>query len=88
MSNAELRALILAEMKRRKAKDIASVPSLYAYRGNIHEYCTWWFKFKVPFTTKVIRAELERMERDGLVASDRSQSNNTRWILTDKAESK
>lgn len=86
MSNAELRGLIIAEMKRRRESDAEKYTWIYKNTGKAHEYCTWWFKFKVPFTTKVIRAELERMERDGLVTSDRSESNNTRWMLTDKGE--
>lgn len=46
-------------------------------------FCTWWFRFHVePFDTKTIRAELVKMEREGLVASDHSQSNNTKWALT------
>jgi len=46
-------------------------------------FCTWWFRFHIePFTTKQVRRELEKMERDGLVESDRSQSNNTKWRLT------
>jgi hypothetical protein len=50
-------------------------------------FCTWWFKFHVSGArdTPEIRRELERMERDGLVESDRSQSNNTKWKLTQRA---
>lgn len=44
-------------------------------------FSTWWFKFEIPFETKTIRAELEKMESQGLVESDRSQSNNTKWRL-------
>ncbi|WP_448649270.1 hypothetical protein [Pseudomonas corrugata] len=46
-------------------------------------FCTWWFKFHVSGArdTPEIRRELERMERDGLVESDRSQRNNTKWRL-------
>ena len=45
-------------------------------------FCTWWFRFHIePFTTKQVRRELERMERDGLIESDHSQSNNTKWKL-------
>lgn len=47
-------------------------------------FCTWWFRFHIePFTTKQIRRELERMERDGLLESDHSQSNNTKWKLVE-----
>ncbi|MNJ37881.1 hypothetical protein D3C77_327170 [compost metagenome] len=44
-------------------------------------FCTWWFKFHVSGAsgTPEIRRELERMEKEGLVESDRSQSNNTKW---------
>lgn len=47
-------------------------------------FCTWWFKFHVSGAsdTPEIRRELERMEREDLVESDRSQSNNTKWRLT------
>ncbi|MGE1156559.1 hypothetical protein [Pseudomonas kitaguniensis] len=45
-------------------------------------FCTWWFQFHIEqFTTKQIRRELELMKRDGLVESDHSQSNNTKWKL-------
>ena len=52
--------------------------------GNYGRKCqipTWWFKFHVDGDTKTIRRELERMEHDGLVESDHSQSNNTKWSL-------
>jgi hypothetical protein len=46
-------------------------------------FCTWWFRFHIePFTTKQVRRELECMKRNGLVESDHSQSNNTKWRLT------
>jgi hypothetical protein len=46
-------------------------------------FCTWWFKFHVVGVsgTPEIRRELERMQRDGLVESDREQTNNTKWRL-------
>lgn len=51
--------------------------------GNV--FCTWWFRFDVmPHTTKEIRRELGRMEKEGLVISDRSQRNNTKWSLTEE----
>lgn len=65
----ELRAAIIAEMQRAKETE---------------GYCTWWFKFNINRTTTVTRKELERMERDGLVTADRSQSNNTKWRLVDQ----
>lgn len=44
--------------------------------------CTWWFKFHLTEkSTRVIRRELEAMEREKLVIADRSQSNNTQWRL-------
>jgi hypothetical protein len=50
-------------------------------------FCTWWFRFHIePFTTKQVRRELERMERDGLLESDHSQSNNTKWKLIEVAQ--
>ena len=47
---------------------------------------TWWFKFHVSGArdTPEIRRELERMKRDGLVETDHSQSNTTKWKLTEK----
>lgn len=75
----ELRAAILAEMQRQLNDEKASLPKMIWY-------CTWWFKFAIPHETKVIRRELERMEQEGLVVSDRSQSNNTRWRLTIDAQ--
>ncbi|MGY2209933.1 hypothetical protein [Pseudomonas pergaminensis] len=49
-------------------------------------FCTWWFRFHIePFTTKQIRRELELMTREGLVESDHSQSNNTKWKLVEVA---
>ena len=51
-------------------------------QGSRGWFCTWWFRFHIePFTTRQIRRELESMKRDGLVESDHSQSNNTKWKL-------
>lgn len=47
-------------------------------RGWFH---TWRFRFHMPYETKQIRRELEKMEREGLVTSDHDQSNNTGWAL-------
>lgn len=53
--------------------------SKWACRG---WYPTWRFKFRlIQYDTKTIRSELERMKKEGLVASDNSQSNNTMWQL-------
>ena len=48
---------------------------------------TWWFKFHVSGArdTPEIRRELERMKRDDLLEADHSQSNNTKWKLTEQA---
>ena len=49
-------------------------------------YPTWRFKFRlIQYDTKEIRRELDLMERDGLVASDKRQSNNTMWQLISPA---
>lgn len=54
---------------------------------NANWFCTWWFRFDlVPHSTREIRRELERMERDGLVVSDHSQRNNTKWSLTEEPQ--
>lgn len=45
--------------------------------------CTWWFKSYIHHETKSVRRELEKMERDGLVTADRSQTNNTKWTLAE-----
>lgn len=82
-----LRSAIIAEMKRKKAKDRQRWEKHGEDAVDWHErtwgHCTWWFKFKIPKPTAVIRRELDRMERDGLVMADRSSSNNTKWRLVD-----
>jgi hypothetical protein len=45
--------------------------------------CTWWFRGWLKRETKTIRRELEKMEREGLVVSDHSQANNTKWKLVE-----
>lgn len=78
----ELRNAILEYMKREKARHDQT------FLGRPCDMPTWWFKFHIAdHDTKGIRRELERMERDGLVISDRSQSNNTKWILVDREAS-
>lgn len=72
----KLRADILTYMKQKTAEHQAS-----KFAGRPVELCTWWFKFHIDSDTKTIRRELEKMEREGLVESDRSQSNNTKWRL-------
>lgn len=56
-----------------------SEPPTSQFDDNWH--CTWWFKRHMPFTTKVIRAELDKMKNAGLVESDHRESNNTKWRL-------
>jgi hypothetical protein len=66
-----LREQILAYMRQCRAQ-------------NCNVFCTWWFRFDVtPYTTKEIRRELEKMRNDGLVTSDHSQRNNTKWSLAE-----
>lgn len=86
----ELRAAIIAEINRAKAEGAerwkaTGDPDL-AWYEKTWGYCTWWFKFKIPLPTKVIRKELEKMERDGLVTADRSRSNNTLWKLVEVSD--
>lgn len=37
------------------------------------------------YGAKAIRVELEKMERDGLVKSDRTRSNRTFWTIKDQS---
>jgi len=77
-----LREQIIAEMRRREDEQKSKWEKLDIFHRPKHaQYCTWWFKFKLPFTTAEIRRELERMERDKLVIADREQSKNTKWLL-------
>ena len=55
--------------------------------GTRGQFCTWWFRFHIGSDTRTIRRELEKMGREGLVESDHSQSNNTKWRLTAKEPS-
>lgn len=77
----ELRQQIIAEMKRFDAKQRAEWGDRYSPRFS--QYCTWWFRGRAGIPVDKARAELKRMERDGLVTADRSQTNNTHWLLTD-----
>jgi hypothetical protein len=74
-----LREQIIAEMQRHEKENSDKFPTWG--RQMCAPYCTWWFKFKLPFTTAEIRRELDRMERDKLVTANREQSNNTKWML-------
>ena len=82
-----LREAIIAEMKRRKDADFEQYGRLYgemANFGRVWGYCTWWFKFHIDEETRVIRRELERMERDGIVVrTNQSTNNNTMWALAE-----
>lgn len=82
-----LRAAIIAEIGRGKAEArerwAEYGEDFLARHEKTFAYCTWWFKSRIPFATKAIRQELERMECDGLVTADRSQSNNTKWRLVE-----
>jgi hypothetical protein len=75
-----LREQIIAEMKKREDKQKEAFGELFS-REAFAWYCTWWFKFSIPKTTAEIRRELEKMEREKIVKSDREQSNNTKWML-------
>ena len=85
--DSALRDAIIAEMKRRKDADFEQYGRLYgemANFGRVWGYCTWWFKFHIDEDTRVIRRELERMKRDGIVfRTDQSTNNNTQWALTE-----
>lgn len=67
--DAELRTLIIAEMKR-SAKERAEV-----------WLSVWSSEFRVPYPKVLIRKELNRMEEDGLVIADRSAQQDTLWKL-------
>lgn len=48
-------------------------------------YSTWRFRHHLQhgaIGTRKIRQELDRMEKMGIVISDKSQSNNTLWQLS------
>jgi hypothetical protein len=49
-------------------------------------FCTWWFKYHLDgfHVTKVIRKELNDMEKEGIVEVNRDQKNNHMWRLTGK----
>ena len=79
-----LREDIIAEMQRYENKMIGDLGNTY-YRKRYAAYCTWWFKKRFKIPTAQVRTELVRMEKEGLVTADRSQSNNTKWLLVDPA---
>lgn len=74
-----LREKIIAEMQRFDANQRAKWGDRYSQRSS--QYPTWWFRGLAGIPVDKARAELKRMERDGLVTADRSQTNNTRWLL-------
>lgn len=65
---------------RQQILDYMAEKQAYSARMSV---CTWWFKFHIDEkNTGLIRRELNRLEKEGVVKSDRSQSNNTQWWLT------
>lgn len=86
MNNLQLRESIITEIKRNQEESKEKYGNAFS-DSYVYSYCTWWFKFKIPLPTKVIRMELDRMERDGLLISDKSQSNNTKWKLVELVNS-
>lgn len=66
--NEELRNKIIFYMMTKHQQEFTWMP-------------TWWFKFSIKEQTKVIRKELNKMEKEGIVVSDRQWSNNTMWRL-------
>lgn len=79
----ELRKAIIAEMQRKEIetnKDLGE----HLNRSRYCSYCTWWFKFHIACTTAQARRELEKMEVEGIVIADRTQTNNTKWLLVEE----
>lgn len=85
MADTALRQAIVTEMKSHELKQRDRFVASGASRLWYGQYCTWWFRHHIPFTTKEVRRELFKMEREGLVTADRGQSNNTRWLLVEEA---
>lgn len=79
-TNESLRKSIIAEMQRHELK-INKELGDHSNRNRYYSYCTWWFKLHIDCTTAEARSELNRMQKDGLVTSDKSQRNNTKWLL-------
>jgi hypothetical protein len=75
-----LRGKITEELRCYAKKQGAFFGAYYANRS-VYSYCTWWFKNNIGVSTREVRRELEKMEKDGLVTADRSQRNNTKWSL-------
>lgn len=74
-----LREKIIAAMRENEAK--ARKEWGDRFHPRYAEYCTWWFRGRAGIPVAEARAELKRMERDGLVKANRSQTNNTKWLL-------
>jgi len=57
-------------------------------RSALGWFATWRFKFHINghSDSKAIRRELDKMEREGIVRSDRRMSNNTLWQLVKNVE--
>lgn len=78
-----MRDLIIAEMKAYEEMQRQEYGNRYN-RNRDAQFCTWWFTRRLMVPNRAIRAELKRMEREGLVTADRRYPNNTQWLLTVK----
>lgn len=77
-----LREEIIREMQRHEKRIMRDLPNSFSFsRKNAAEYCTWWFRQSINVLSEKARKELEKMEKEGIVTADRSQSNNTKWLL-------
>lgn len=83
--DAWLRPVIIRELKRGGEEHERKYRAI-GFSKRKPFYPTWWFNHETLLPTRIVRAELKRMERDGLVVADRRLSNNTLWALTDKGE--
>lgn len=81
-TNSVLRRAIVKEMQAAKKR---WVELGLLETSDPFKYPTWWFKHSIAYSTKEVRKELILMEREGLLISDRSQSNNTLWVLVGDA---
>jgi hypothetical protein len=83
----QLRTILINEMLRHEAEQREIFK--WAAREFYAPYCTWWFIRKLDLglvTTAMVRHELTLMEKDGLVIANRSQKNNTKWMLVSAPE--
>ena len=81
----DLRKSIIEEMKRMENKTKKELGD-HIDRRRYCCYCTWWFRFYVNCTTKQARNELNKMEKEGIVTSDKTQKNNTKWLLVKQGD--